>query len=127
VVEGAGTNACEYMTGGTVVILSAVGDNFAAGMSGGMAFVHDETGRFEAVLNPDSVVARRLGAAHWEGVLKALLEEHVHRTGSPRAARMLSHWSDARGRFWQVCPKEMLARLAYPLSDAAETSPVAAA
>jgi glutamate synthase (NADPH/NADH) large chain len=118
VVEGAGANACEYMTGGTVVILGEVGDNFAAGMSGGMAFVFDAAGAFERFLNADSVVARRLGAAHWEGVLVALIEEHVRRTASPRAAHMLAHWGDVRGRFWQICPKEMLPRLAHALEDA---------
>jgi glutamate synthase (NADPH/NADH) large chain len=127
VVEGAGANACEYMTGGTVAILGAVGDNFAAGMSGGMAFVYDEGGRFEAMLNPDSVVARRLASAHWEGVLKALVEEHVQRTGSPRAAHLIAHWRESRARFWQICPKEMLPRLAYALSDAEGMTPVAAA
>ncbi|HYD87706.1 MAG TPA: glutamate synthase large subunit [Vitreimonas sp.] len=127
VVEGAGANACEYMTGGTVVILGPVGDNFAAGMSGGMAFVHDEAGRFEHLLNGDSVVARRLGSAHWESVLKSLIEEHVRRTGSPRAAHLLAHWKEARGQFWQICPKEMLPRLQHGLTDADETSPVAAA
>ncbi len=119
VVEGAGANACEYMTGGTVVILGEVGDNFAAGMSGGMAFVFDAAGAFERFLNADSVVARRLGAAHWEGVLLSLIEEHVRRTASPRAAHMLAHWSDVRGRFWQICPKEMLPRLAHALEDTA--------
>ncbi|MGH6951175.1 MAG: glutamate synthase large subunit, partial [Vitreimonas sp.] len=117
VVEGAGANACEYMTGGIVAILGAVSDNFAAGMSGGMAFVYDEAGRFEDMLNPDSVVAVRLGSAHWEGVLKALVEEHARRTGSPRASHFLAHWREARARFWQICPNEMLPRLAHALSD----------
>ena len=127
VVEGAGANACEYMTGGTVVILGAVGDNFAAGMSGGMAFVYDADNSFEPMLNGDSVVAQRLRAAHWEGVLHALVEDHARRTGSPRAAHMLAHWREARGRFWQICPKEMLPRLPYALTDADAASPVAAA
>ena len=125
VVEGAGCNACEYMTGGTVVILGAVGDNFAAGMSGGMAFVYDEDGRFEAMLNADSVVAVRLGSQHWESVLRALIGEHHDRTGSQRAAQLLGRWDKARDRFWQICPKEMLPRLAHALSD--KQSPVAAA
>jgi glutamate synthase (NADPH/NADH) large chain len=117
VVEGAGANACEYMTGGTAVILGAVGENFGAGMSGGMAFVYDVDGRFESMANPDSIVWRRLASSHWEGGLKSLIEEHARRTGSPRGADLLSHWSTARTRFWQICPKEMLLRLAQPLSD----------
>jgi glutamate synthase (NADPH/NADH) large chain len=125
VVEGAGANACEYMTGGVVVILGRVGDNFGAGMSGGMAFVYDEDGRFADRANGDTVIWRRLASAHWEGVLKALIAEHSKRTGSSCAANLLSHWSVDRLTFWQICPREMLQRLKHPLSDS--TSSVAAA
>jgi glutamate synthase (NADPH/NADH) large chain len=125
VVEGAGANACEYMTGGTAVILGGVGENFGAGMSGGMAFVYDADRSFEQMANPDSIVWQRLASAHWESVLKALIEEHVRRTGSPHAADLLTHWSDVRTRFWQVCPQEMLPFLQHALSD--EAPSVAAA
>lgn len=127
VVEGAGANACEYMTGGAAVILGAVGENFGAGMSGGMAFVYDDDGAFEARANGDTIVWQRLASKHWEKVLKDFIEEHVKRTGSPRASDLLSHWQTARGRFWQICPKEMLPRLAHALSDDKPTSSVAAA
>jgi glutamate synthase (NADPH/NADH) large chain len=126
VVEGAGANACEYMTGGTVAILGAVGENFAAGMTGGMAFVYDADGRFEAMVNPDSVVWTRVASRHWEKVLRSLVEEHVRCTGSPRAADLLTHWEAARGRFWQVCPKEMLPRLTHALADPEQASVAAA-
>src|SRR5581483_8026834 len=82
VVEGCGSNGCEYMTGGTAVILGSVGDNFAAGMSGGMAFVHDSGNDFSHRLNPDSVIAQRVETEHWEGVLKSLIETHVEVTQS---------------------------------------------
>jgi glutamate synthase (NADPH/NADH) large chain len=127
VVEGAGANACEYMTGGTAVILGDVGENFGAGMSGGMAFVYDENDRFEKMANGDTIVWQRLASKHWENVLKAFIEEHAKRTGSPRAAEILAHWTTARGRFWQICPKEMLPRLAHALSDNQSSSSVAAA
>jgi glutamate synthase (NADPH/NADH) large chain len=117
VVEGCGANGCEYMTGGTAVILGSVGDNFAAGMSGGMAFVYDAAGDFERRVNPDSVVAQRLASAHWEGVLRGLVERHVAETDSKWAAELLGDWERSRDRFWQVCPKEMLSRLAQPLAD----------
>ena len=117
VVEGCGSNGCEYMTGGTAVILGAVGDNFGAGMTGGMAFVYDEEGRFESRLNGDSVVIQRLDSAHWEAVLVRLIEAHVAETGSARAEDISRDWPEKRKLFWQVCPKEMLARLAHPLSD----------
>jgi glutamate synthase (NADPH/NADH) large chain len=119
VVEGCGANGCEYMTGGTAVILGAVGPNFAAGMTGGMAFVLDTDGRFERRVNPDSVVWQRLASAHWEAVLKALVARHVAETDSRHAAAILSDWDSMRNRFWQVCPKEMVARLEHPLDDRA--------
>ena len=125
VVEGAGANACEYMTGGNVVILGPVGDNFGAGMSGGMAFVHDPGGEFEKRVNPDSIALNRLASKHWEGVLHALIKEHGERTGSPRAARILANWDAERGAFWQVCPKEMLPRLKHPVVDGAAPTKVA--
>jgi glutamate synthase (NADPH/NADH) large chain len=79
------------------------------------------------MLNGDSVLACRLASKHWEGALKALIEEHVRRTGSPRAAQLLSRWAQARAKFWQICPKEMLQRLVHPLSDAVAAPPVAVA
>jgi glutamate synthase (NADPH/NADH) large chain len=127
VVEGAGANACEYMTGGTIVILGAVGDNFGAGMSGGMAFVYDEHATFAERANPDSVVWQRLASAHWEKQLKALVTDHAKRTGSPRAAQLLANWDAARTKFWQICPTEMLPRLQHALSDAGASSSVAVA
>ena len=117
VVEGCGANGCEYMTGGTAVILGPVGENFGAGMTGGMAFVLDEDGSFDAHANPDSIVWQALASAHWEGVLKALVEEHARRTDSKWAMSVLADWDRWRGAFRQVCPKEMLTRLAHPLSD----------
>src|SRR5882724_11996899 len=120
VIEGCGSNGCEYMTGGTVVILGRVGDNFAAGMSGGMAFIYDEAGDFPLYVNPDSVIWQRLDSAHWEGLLKGLIEEHARETQSKFAARLLNDWPLERGKFWQIVPKEMLTRLSKPLSDAAE-------
>ncbi|RXR31116.1 glutamate synthase large subunit [Sphingobium fluviale] len=120
VVEGCGANGCEYMTGGTAVILGKVGANFGAGMTGGMAFVLDDDGSFAAHANPESIVWQRLDSAHWGGVLRDLIEEHVERTGSKWSAALLEDWERRRGQFWQVCPKEMIARLAQPLSDRPE-------
>ncbi|WP_374370019.1 glutamate synthase large subunit [Dongia sp.] len=117
VIEGCGSNGCEYMTGGTAVILGAVGDNFGAGMSGGMAFVYDADGRFPLRVNPESIVWQRLESAHWEGRLKTLIEEHVKETQSKWAGRLLNDWAEERGHFWQVAPKEMLDKLDQPLSD----------
>jgi glutamate synthase (NADPH/NADH) large chain len=119
VIEGCGANGCEYMTGGTVVILGDVGDNFGAGMTGGMAFVLDLHGTFEAAVNPENIVVQRLASEHWESVLKGLVAEHAIETGSRFAEDLLRDWDRVRGAFWQVCPKEMIKRLKQPLTEAA--------
>jgi glutamate synthase (NADPH) large chain len=118
VVEGCGSNGCEYMTGGTAAILGAVGDNFAAGMTGGMAFVYDPAGEFPVRVNGETVVWQRLAAPYWESVLKALVEEHARETQSRFAQALLADWQREVRHFWQVVPKEMLARLPEPLTSA---------
>ena len=107
------------MTGGTAVILGSVGDNFGAGMTGGMAFIYDEDGQFEKAANPDSIVWQRFESAHWEDVCKDLIQQHARETRSEFAEKMLKEWDLERGKFWQVIPKEMLTRLKHPLKDAA--------
>ncbi|MCO6418493.1 glutamate synthase large subunit [Siccirubricoccus sp. KC 17139] len=119
VVEGCGANGCEYMTGGTVVILGPVGDNFGAGFTGGMAFLYDADETFEKRLNPETLLWSRLASAHWEGVLKALVQRHAAETGSRLAARLLNDWQAERGRFWHVVPKEYAKYLPQPMQDAA--------
>lgn len=119
VVEGCGANGCEYMTGGAAVLLGPVGDNFGAGMTGGMAFVYDPQNRFEAMANPETIIWRRIGAAYWEQRLRALVQEHSDRTASPVAQDLLSAWPQALEAFWQVTPKEMLKRLPHPLDQGA--------
>jgi glutamate synthase (NADPH/NADH) large chain len=120
VVEGCGSNGCEYMTGGTVVVLGGVGDNFGAGFTGGMAFVYDADAMFEHRLNPDTLTWQRLGSAHWERVLRELVARHVEETSSRYAAMLLHDWDLAAPHFWQVVPKEYVKYLAAPLSDTAE-------
>jgi glutamate synthase (NADPH/NADH) large chain len=117
VVEGVGANGCEYMTGGMAVILGAVGDNFGAGMTGGMAFVYDPDHAFEKMVNADTVIWRRVSTSHWERRLRSAIEEHFEHTGSQRARALLDNWPVALPAFWQVCPKEMLARLQYGLEE----------
>jgi glutamate synthase (NADPH) large chain len=117
VVEGVGANGCEYMTGGTAVILGQVGDNFGAGMTGGMAFVYDTHNALEKMLNADTVVLRRVKTAHWERKLRALIEEHCQYTSSQRGRAILDNWSASLPMFWQVCPKEMLNRLEYGVEE----------
>ena len=125
VIEGCGSNGCEYMTAGAAVILGPVGDNFAAGMTGGMAFVYDVEGDFEIRVNPDSVVWQRIETDYWEEQCRALIERHVEETQSRWADRILRNWDTEKRRFWQVVPKEMLNRLEQPLAAASETAKTA--
>lgn len=120
VVEGLGTNGCEYMTGGTVVVLGSVGDNFGAGMTGGMAYVFDEFDDFEKAVNPDNVIWQRLSSEHYETELKDLVRRHFDATGSEFSQTLLAEWDHQRGKFWQIIPKEMIGRLDIPVSEAAE-------
>jgi glutamate synthase domain-containing protein 3 len=108
VVEGAGSHACEYMTGGTVVVLGGVGLNFAAGMSGGVAYVLDAAGRLPLRLNAELVAAERT-AAHELEELRPLLERHLRHTGSARAAALLAAWPASARHFWRVAPREDVA------------------
>ncbi len=117
VVEGCGANGCEYMTGGNAVILGAVGNNFGAGMTGGMAFILDLDRNFEKHANPESLVWQRLDSDYWEEHLKSLIESHHQTTDSNWSETILRDWDRWRERFWQVCPKEMVNRLDHPLSD----------
>jgi glutamate synthase (NADPH/NADH) large chain len=115
VIEGCGSNGCEYMTGGSVAILGRVGDNFAAGMTGGMAFVYDPEDEFAARVNGETVIWQRVAAPYWETLLKELVGEHARETQSRLAQQLLVDWEREVRRFWQVVPKEMLARLPEPL------------
>ncbi|MGF1503043.1 MAG: glutamate synthase large subunit [Paracoccaceae bacterium] len=117
VVEGCGSNGCEYMTGGMAVILGSVGDNFGAGMTGGMAFVRDPEESFERRVNPETLLFQRIASRFWEELLLGLIREHVRETESPLGRAILRDWDRELPRFWQVCPTEMVARLTYPLSD----------
>ncbi|MBI4213904.1 MAG: glutamate synthase large subunit [Chloroflexi bacterium] len=103
VVEGAGDHCCEYMTGGTVVVLGPVGRNFAAGMSAGTAFVLDENGSFPDRVNPGLVEIERVRPDD-ASVLRSLIEEHVAVTSSVRGRDILKHWGKYLPRFWRVVP-----------------------
>ena len=125
VVEGSGSNACEYMTGGNVVILGEVGDNFGAGMTGGMAFIYDEAGNFESRVNRESLQLFRIAHPHWENKLRDLVAEHARETESALAARILNQWEKALQNFWQVVPTEIIPVLDVPLTledDLSETA-----
>jgi glutamate synthase (NADPH/NADH) large chain len=102
------------------VILGPVGSNFGAGMTGGMAFLHDPEAALPAHINPDAVIYQRVETAHWEGVLRDLIAEHVRETQSRFAEQLLIDWRHEKHHFWQIVPKEMLERLDHPLHPEAE-------
>ena len=118
VVEGVGNHGCEYMTGGTVVVLGNTGQNFAAGMSGGVAYVYDEDGLFNKRCNPSMVSLEKVETEQAQAkvsqhlnqpdevILKTLIEKHFTYTKSERAKFILSHWDKTRTQFIKVMPNE---------------------
>jgi len=115
VIEGCGSNGCEYMTGGIAVILGSIGSNFGAGMTGGMAYLYDPDGEMMAMINPESLVTCAVSSAHYEAELKGLVARHAAETYSRKASDILQHWDMEKAHFIQVCPKEMLNKLSEPL------------
>ena len=103
VVEGCGDHGCEYMTGGRTVVLGPVGRNFAAGMSGGVAFVYDPGGKLPVRVNPEMVELEPLDAEDFAW-LRRRVERHRHETGSEVAARLLADWDSASRSFVKVMP-----------------------
>ncbi len=106
VVEGAGEHACEYMTGGTVVVLGETGRNFGAGMTGGEAFVYDLKSNFQRRYNPELIRIRRLAGGEPERRLQRLIQVHVEKTGSIRGAQMLEDWQVQRQSIWHITPQD---------------------
>jgi len=142
VVEGTGDHGCEYMTGGTVAVLGNTGRNFAAGMSGGVAYVYNEDGLFDkrcntAMVSLEKVLDEKTQAAEipqalWhrgqsdEAQLKKLLEDHHRWTGSKRARALLDNWTEARGKFVKVFPNEYKRALGELAAAAASDKPAKA-
>jgi len=116
VIEGCDSNGCEYMTGGSVVVIGEVGDNFAAGMTGGMAFVYDINNKFEKRVNPDSVVWQRPETEYWKSFLKNLISNHSSETDSNFSKKILENFENEITNFFQICPKEMINKLDNPIT-----------
>ena len=140
VVEGTGDHGCEYMTGGTVAVLGKTGRNFAAGMSGGIAYVYDEDGQFASRCNTSMVsmekvlpsaeqkVVNAMTHLHRnqtdEVLLRKLLEDHNRWTGSKRSRELLDSWPQALGRFVKVFPNEYKRALAEMYQGEVEAASV---
>jgi glutamate synthase (NADPH/NADH) large chain len=106
VVEGTGDHCAEYMTGGKLVVLGAVGRNFAAGMSGGTAYVLDRTGNFTYFLNNSMVELSRLNNEEDENTVKDMIRKHIYWTGSAYAKELLTDWPETKLKFIKVLPLE---------------------
>ena len=107
VVEGIGDHGCEYMTGGTVVILGETGRNFGAGMSGGIAYVYDKSGNFKTRFNSElcDMKETKLGSED-DKILNKLVKKHFEETDSPLAKKMLDDWANVLPKFKKVVPRD---------------------
>jgi glutamate synthase (NADPH/NADH) large chain len=122
VVEGCGDNGCEYMTGGKAAILGPIGDNFGAGMSGGMAYVYDPANLCKERVNQDMVLFQRIQVDHYADELRSLLTRHFNHTQSRFAERLLADFEREVKEFYQIVPREMLDKLAMPVTPEAEAA-----
>ena len=126
VIEGCGSNGCEYMTGGVAVILGRIGANFGAGMTGGMAYLYDPEGLARDYINAETLLLVPVTQDHWEAQLKGLIERHLAETGSRRAEKILSNWDEEKAYFLQACPREMLPHLSHPIAEVEDLAAVPA-
>lgn len=124
VVEGVGDHGCEYMTGGTVVVLGKTGKNFAAGMSGGIAYVLDEDWDFYQRVNKDMVTLESVEHKYDVSLLKDLIREHVEATGSPRGKEILENFGEYLPKFKKVLPHDYdkMLRLIAKMEEKGEDS-----
>ena len=116
IVEGCGAHGCEYMTGGAAIILGPIGDNFGAGMTGGMAFVYDRENNFENFVNPSSIIWQSVETNYWKDFLKNNLKDFVTEIRSTSAKKILDDYEKELKYFKQVCPIEMLDKLDNPIT-----------
>jgi glutamate synthase (ferredoxin) len=125
VVEGVGDHGCEYMTGGRVVVLGQTGRNFAAGMSGGVAFVRDAVGDFKRRCNLGMVDLGPLARPEDVALVRALIERHVEHTGSTLGQRLLEEWAEVQNEFVVVMPRDyrrVLETEAHALAEGREAT-----
>jgi Glutamate synthase domain 3 len=105
------------MTGGSVVILGDVGDNFGAGMTGGMAFVYDPKNQFSKKANPETIVWQTPETDFWKNYLKELVLKHFDQTESMVSKNIIENFDVEINNFLQVCPREMLDKLKNPITN----------
>ena len=113
------------MTGGSVVILGPTGENFGAGMTGGMAFIYDPENVFLANVNPETLEIRRVKQGHWQKQLREFVTRHARETDSAIAKRLLNNWTSEVNNFWHIVPTEILSVLSHPIAEAELSSQTA--
>jgi glutamate synthase (NADPH/NADH) large chain len=116
IVEGCGAHGCEYMTGGSTIILGQVGDNFGAGMTGGMSFVYDIKNNLEDFVNPTSIIWQKVETSYWKNFLKKNISDFFKETNSKIAKKILENYEEEVLNFKQICPIEMLDKLDNPIT-----------
>jgi len=116
IVEGCGAHGCEYMTGGTTIILGQIGDNFGAGMTGGISFVYDTKNNFEDFVNSTSIIWQKVETSYWKDFLKKNLRDFFKETNSKIAKKILDNYEEEILNFKQICPIEMLDKLDNPIT-----------
>ena len=125
VIEGCGSNGCEYMTGGIAVILGEVGLNFAAGMTGGFAFCYDPEQNLAKRMNMETAKCYPVANPYWQTLLHSLLEEHLRETSSARARELLESWDESIRHFAHIVPDEPKDRLEAKVGDTEREEAVA--
>jgi glutamate synthase (NADPH/NADH) large chain len=125
VIEGCGANGCEYMTGGTAVILGDFGYNLAAGMTGGMAYVYDPENMLPARINDTHVLYQDIQVQYYEDALYELIGAHVRETGSSFGQYLLDHWQASKEHFRQIIPREQANTLATSTAHDSNLQPAA--
>jgi glutamate synthase domain-containing protein 3 len=106
VVASVGDHGCEYMTGGRVVILGEIGKNFAAGMSGGIAYIYDKESNLAQRINPEMVDLDTIETAEDEQEVKSMIESYIKYTGSQEANEILENWNSVKSKFIKVMPRD---------------------
>ncbi len=114
VVEGCGTNGCEYMTGGEVMILGRIGDNFAAGMTGGLAFIYDAKNKLPKKINKQCVDFYEVKNPYWQDHILQLLQKYITATNSQYARSLVANWGETIKNFKMVVPFELMEKLPQP-------------
>ena len=117
VVEGCGANGCEYMTGGSAIILGSIGDNFGAGMTGGSAFIYSEQTNLLEMMNKENIDTYQVMDENWKNYLFKILADFNKQTKSKRAAFIIENFDKEITKFIHVVPDEVIDKLSFPVKE----------